>query len=194
MRQGSRSGIVISGPYIGALSCRSEASPLNDFLHGRLALPGIRSFLIGFLVLIAAGVFLTNAGSSGGVSSRTGAGTPTSQGQALVQRFFTLLRNQDRKGLNVLLASNFQSVRANGSVQDKASYLIDPPKVGGFRISKLRGTQGNGVLVVSYRLSVIETIGGVKQPGKPAPRLSVFHREKGAWRLAAHANFGAIKK
>lgn len=167
---------------------------MNDFPRGRLVLPGIRSLLIGLVVLLVAGVFLTNAGSGGGVASGTDKRTPTAQGQALVQRFFTLLQNQDRRGLNVLLASNFQSVRANGSVQDKASYLVDPPKVDAFTISDLRAKRSNGLLVVSYRLRVTEMIGGVEQPGKPAPRLSVFHRQNGAWRLSAHANFGAIKK
>lgn len=168
---------------------------MNNFLRERPAHPGIRSLLIGLVVLVVAGLFLTNAGSGGDVASGTGTRTPSAQGHVLVQRFFTLLHNQDRHGLNVLLASNFQSVRANGSVQDKASYLVDPPKVGAFTISNLRATRSNGLLVVSYRLRVTETVGGVKQPGKLAPRLSVFHREQGApWRLSAHANFGAIKK
>lgn len=167
---------------------------MNSFLGSRLALADIRSLLRALVVLVAAGVFLTAAGSSGGVVSRTGTSTPTSRGQALVERFFTLLQNQDRQELKVFLAANFQSVRANGGVQDKGSYLVDPPKVDSFTISKLKGTQSNGLLVVSYRLSVSETIGGVEQPGRPAPRLSVFHRESGAWRLSAHANFGAINK
>lgn len=161
-------------------------------MRGRLPRPDTKALLAALVVPVVAGVFLVSGASSGGVAAR--AGTPTSQGKALVKRFFTLLHNQDRQGLNALLAANFQSVRANGSVQDKASYLVDPPKVGDYRIGTLRGTESRGVLVVSYRLRVFETIGGVQQPGKPAPRLSVFHRENGVWRLSAHANFGAIKK
>lgn len=167
---------------------------MSSFVCNRRALTSVRSLFVGLVVVMVAAVFFTSAGSGGGASPQIGAATPTSRGQALVQRFFTLLQNQDRQGLRAFLAPNFQSVRANGGVQEKPAYLIDLPKIGRFKISNVRGTQSNDVLVVSYQLTVREKIGGVEQPGSPAPRLSVFHREKGAWHLSAHANFGAINK
>ena len=46
--------------------------------------------------------------------------------------------------------------------------------------------------MVSYRVSVAETITGSEQPTGSGPRLSVFQWQNGAWHLSAHANFGAI--
>jgi hypothetical protein len=128
-----------------------------------------------------------------GASPSAESATPTAEGRALVQRYFVLLKRGDRSGLNALLAPNFQVVRANGGVQNKASYLANPPKVDRYTITNVVGTRYPGVLVVTYRLTVIETIDGVEQPTGPAPRLSVFHRQNGRWRLVAHANFGAIR-
>jgi hypothetical protein len=149
-----------------------------------------------FLYLAAAGAAaaLLLAGAGGAGSSAPSA-NPTTQGKVLVQRFFTLLHDGNTKGLSALLTPGFQAVRANGGVQNKASYLANPPKVGSFTIAKLKGTRsGSIVLVVSYQVTVTETIGGSEQPTGPSPRLSVFQWQKGAWHLAAHANFGAIKK
>jgi Domain of unknown function (DUF4440) len=118
--------------------------------------------------------------------------SPTAQGTVLVQHFFQLLHDQDRAGLKALLSPSFQVVRSNGGVQNKASYVADPPKVDKYTISRLKGTRNGGVLVVSYQVVTTEVIGGVEQPTNPAPRLSVFHLQGGHWLLVAHANFGAI--
>lgn len=160
----------------------------------------MRRFGLRTLTLLAVAIALTttallvSAGSGSSASPSVGSANPRSQGRVLVQRFFTLLREEDSSGLNALLAPSFQVVRANGGVQNKASYLADPPKIDRFRITKVKGTRNAGALVVSYQLTVIETIGGIDQPTKPSPRLSVFHRQNGAWRLVAHANFNAIRK
>ena len=119
---------------------------------------------------------------------------PTAQGKTLVRQYFTLLRKGDTAGLNRLLAPNFQAVRSNGDVQDRASYLANSPTVNRFALSKFRGSRHGDVLVVSYRITVIEHISGHDQPVGPTPRLSVFQRYNGAWHLTAHANFGATVK
>lgn len=149
---------------------------------------------VALVVVLAAGVALIVAGWSGAASSPSRPGDPTAQGAALVQSYFTLLHNGDAEGLDALLAPGFQAVRANGDVQDKASYLADYPQVGDFTVTAVKGTKTDGVLVISYQVTVTETIGGVEQPTGPAPRLSVFQWERGAWRLASHANFNAIVK
>lgn len=147
------------------------------------------------LVYVAAtvsAVALLFAGG-GGAGSSDRSVDPTTQGKALVQRFFTLLEKSDVHGLNALLTPSFQVVRANGGVQNKASYLANPPEVKHFTIEKLKATKSGGVLIVSYQVTVTETIAGNEQPIGPSPRLSIFQWQSNAWRLAAHANFGAIK-
>lgn len=144
-------------------------------------------------VAVAVSVVALLPAGSGGAGASAPSADPTVQGKALVQHFFTLLQKGDVRGLNNLLASSFQVVRANGGVQNKASYLAKPPKVEHFSIAKLRGTKNDDVLVVSYRVTVTERIGGRDQPVGPSPRLSVFEWQNNAWHLAAHANFGAIE-
>lgn len=149
--------------------------------------------LAALLAVVAVGVTVLVVGWGSAAVSHS-ALNPTAQGRALVLHYFTLLRQGDKAGLNRLLAPNFRAVRSNGDVQDKAAYLANPPQVGGFTLSKLKGSEYAGVLVVSYRITVTERIAGHDQPVGPAPRLSVFHRYKGAWHLTAHANFGATVK
>ena len=131
--------------------------------------------------------------AGGGAGASASSADSTQQGKALVQRFFTMLSRGDTQGLNELLTPSFQVVRANGGVQNKASYLANPPKIERFSIAKLKGTRIGGVLVVSYQVTVTESIAGSEQPVGPSPRLSVFQLQSNAWHLAAHANFGAIK-
>ena len=167
---------------------------MNAFGPIRVPSPRLRRTVIALVAVGAVGVTLLVTGWAGSATASPPAGNPTVQGKALVQKFFSLLRDGDAKGLNALLAPSFQVVRANGGVQNKAAYLADPPKVDRFTILKLKGTRAAGVLVASYQVTVTETIAGKEQPAGRAPRLSIFHWENGAWRLVAHANFGAISK
>ena len=158
---------------------------MHNRSHTRWWLLAVAAVVVG--AMVAGGGLARNAATS------HQAATPTARARVLVQHFLTLLQEQDKQGLKKLLAPSFQVVRANGGVQNKASYLANPPKIDHFKISQLRGTESAGLLVATYRLTVREIIGGVPQPGQAAPRLSVFHQTGGAWRLVAHANFGAVK-
>lgn len=149
-----------------------------------------RRMAASLVAVVAAGVTLLLVGW-GSAASAPSAVSPTAQGRTLVRQYFTLLRKGDTAGLNRLLAPNFQAVRANGDVQNKPSYLAKPPKLNGFTLSKLKGSEHAGVLVVSYRITVVERIAGHDQPVGPMPRLTVFQRYRGGWHLTAHANFGA---
>lgn len=167
---------------------------MKTFEQLRVSSPGVRRLLIASAAVLAVGFALLAAGWAGGATASPPTGNPTAQGKALVQRYFTMLHNGDTAGLKALLAPSFQVVRANGGVQTKGAYLASPPKVGSFTIAKVKGTQNGGVLVVSYQVMVTESVAGTEQPTGWAPRLSVFSWQNGAWRLAAHANFGAITK
>ena len=116
-------------------------------------------------------------------------------GAALVNEFIHIVTKPDevkRADLTVFLAEEFQIVRSDDSRLDKPEYLLNPASITEAEISDVHTTEAGGVLVVSYTLSVSETLDGVEQT-TVAPRLSVFHQgEAGAWQIAAHANFGAL--
>jgi hypothetical protein len=117
------------------------------------------------------------------------------RGEALVLEFIEILKQPDtdkRSGLADFLADEFQIVRSNGAHMDKTEYVANPATVFEVGISDVHATEADGVLVVSYVLSVDEILDGVENR-TVAPRLSVFHMgEDSEWRIAAHANFGAL--
>jgi hypothetical protein len=117
-------------------------------------------------------------------------------GAVLVDEFIEILTLPDtekKAGLADFLADEFQIVRANGTRLDKPGYIENPASVFEVEISDVHATESNGVMAVSYILSVSETLDGVDQTTM-APRLSVFHDAgAGEWQIAAHSNFGAIE-
>ena len=123
-------------------------------------------------------------------------GDVDARGEALVTEFLDILKQPDAEkqaALTDFLADEFQIVRASGAHLDKAGYVANPATVFEVSISDVHATEDTGVLVVSYTLGVDEVIDEVETKTS-APRLSVFHEgDDGTWRLAAHANFGALE-
>ena len=116
-------------------------------------------------------------------------------GAELVDEFIEILKQPDeakRAGLEGFLANEFQIVRNSGARLDQAGYIANPATVFEVEISDLVATEDAGVLVASYTLEVDEVIDG-EAVRSVRPRLSVFHLgDDGRWRIAAHANFGAV--
>jgi hypothetical protein len=112
----------------------------------------------------------------------------------LVNRFFTLLHDQDAKGLATFLSPAFQLQRPDGSGVDKGGYLASPAKVDAYEISGLTATRAGDSIVARYTVTASETVNGQLFKKDPAPRLSVFKKNdrSGSWQLLAHANFNAV--
>ena len=140
------------------------------------------------------GLAVAQGGSSEAAtaSPRTAPDT-AAQGAALVERFLTILREEDaakRSALEAFLAPEFQLLRADGTRLTRDEYLANPSTTLEWQVHDLMVTGSEGVLVASYLLEVTVTIDDVTRTAT-APRLSVFHESggEGEWRLAAHANF-----
>lgn len=95
-----------------------------------------------------------------------------------------------------LLAPEYQIMRSNGVGYDRAGYIgqgVGTVKSGpDFALDELVATQADDVMVVRYLLSVEETIEG-KTVAKRAPRLTVFRKIDGQWKVVAHGNFASIE-
>lgn len=95
-----------------------------------------------------------------------------------------------------LLAPEYQIMRSNGVGYDRAGYIgqgVGTVKSGpDFALDDLVATQADDVMVVRYMLSVEETIQG-KAVAKRAPRLTVFRKIEGQWKVVAHGNFASIE-
>jgi hypothetical protein len=146
------------------------------------------------------GVSQSNANSMPSLMHQTAAlastaATDSTLGLRLVNRFFTLLINEDGKGLAAFLSPAFQLQRANGTSANRAEYLANPAKVSDFLVTKTSTTRTGNVLVVRYQAQTTEVINANPATMDPAPRLSVFALSKApnaTWQLVAHSNFTAL--
>jgi Domain of unknown function (DUF4440) len=111
----------------------------------------------------------------------------------LVNRYFRLVAEKDRAGLQSLLSSGFQVERADGSGAGKKAYLANLPTIEEFHVTKLRATQAGGTLVARYLADVRGVVNGKTYAPGPAPRLSVFAWNGQRWQVAAHANFNPLR-
>jgi hypothetical protein len=117
---------------------------------------------------------------------------PVAEGQRLADGFFAALQSGDPAAVSATMAPEARIARANGDVVVRDDYLTKLPVIAEYSIDKADANQHGDVLVVTYHVIVDEVIDGVQQPTKEAPRLTVFQWQDGAWKLVAHANFGAI--
>jgi len=92
-----------------------------------------------------------------------------------------------------LLAPEYQIMRANGVGYDRDGYLDKVAAVSAqpdYSHDEVVVTAADDVMVVRYFLTINEAIEGAPV-ARRAPRLTVFRKIGGAWKVVSHANFGA---
>jgi ketosteroid isomerase-like protein len=92
-----------------------------------------------------------------------------------------------------LLAPEYQIMRANGVGYDRSGYIANVKAVEAapdFSHEDLVVTAADDVMVVRYFLTINEIIEG-SPVSRRAPRLTVFRKIDGDWKVVSHANFGA---
>ncbi|MDA0704045.1 MAG: nuclear transport factor 2 family protein [Proteobacteria bacterium] len=119
----------------------------------------------------------------------------TEEGRAAVSAFVAGVHGGP-DAIAPLLAPEYQIMRSNGVGYGRAGYIehgVGTVKSGpDFALDELVATQEDDVMVVRYMLSVEETIQG-KTVAKRAPRLTVFRKIDGQWKVVAHGNFASIE-
>jgi len=92
------------------------------------------------------------------------------------------------------IADGFQSVHPDGP-RDRAGEiaLLKKMNFGDFTLSNFKSTVVGDNIVVTFTMSVAQTIDGKHLPPKPAYRLSVWKKGAGVgWQWISHANFAPI--
>jgi ketosteroid isomerase-like protein len=112
--------------------------------------------------------------------------------QPLVTKFFTLVQNKDKAGLEKFMSPAFQLERADGSGLDKNAYLQNISTVQSFNLTDFAASRTGDVLVVRYLADATGIVNGKPYTPGPAPRLSVFKRDGKKWQIVAHANFNPL--
>lgn len=92
------------------------------------------------------------------------------------------------------LAPGFQSVHPDGA-RDRTGEiaLIKRLNVGPYKLDNFKVTKNGDLLIVTYRISVVETVGGKQLSTKPAMRQSVWAKNAAGWQWIAHANLNPLK-
>lgn len=91
--------------------------------------------------------------------------------------------------LDARLAPAFQSVhpdRARGKAEELA--LMKGLKLGDYTLAGFKVTRNSNQIIVTYSVSVAETIDGKRTTTAPAMRQSVWARNGKRWQWIAHAN------
>lgn len=115
--------------------------------------------------------------------------TDHQMGEILLKEMWDAMKNGDMVLLDRKLAEGFQSVHMDGA-RDRAAELelLRGLDIENYTLSNIKATRQGDILIVTYSVSVEETISGQRTTNEPAPRLSVFFKQNNAWQWLAHAN------
>jgi hypothetical protein len=141
-------------------------------------------------------VFAAAAGAATDATSTTVDKTTSSAvatAKPLVTKYFTLIQNKDKAGLEKFLSPAFELQRADGTGSEKAEYLDNIPTVQSFNLTDFTAKRAGDVLAVRYLADATGIVDGKPYTPGPAPRLTVFARDGKKWHVVAHANFNPLK-
>lgn len=143
-------------------------------------------------VMLAAAVLLV--GFAAGWAVRGGNGAAEAQEDATVlaeaqlTRFYETLAG--RGDLGDVLGEAFQIMRTDGTRYDRATYLARPPSYSDYKLGDIRALQSGDVLTATYFAGVSGTLEDTTISSEDQPRLAVFTRVGGEWKLQGLANLG----
>jgi hypothetical protein len=117
-----------------------------------------------------------------------------SEGEKLEREMASDLQAKNWKAVEAKIADGFQSVHPDG-VRDRAGEiaLLKGMNFGASTLSNFKSTTIGDNIVVTFTMTVAETIDGKQLPAKPAYRLSVWKKGVNGWQWISHANFTPIR-
>ena len=117
----------------------------------------------------------------------------TSEGERLERQIAADIRAKNWKAVETRIAEGFQSVHPDG-IRDRAGEiaLLKRMNLGEFTLSNFKSTAIGDNIVVTFTMTVAETIDSKRLPAKPACRLSVWKKGGNGWQWISHANLAPI--
>ena len=117
----------------------------------------------------------------------------SNDGEKMEKQMWEDIKAKNWKAVESKIAEGFQSVHPDGA-RDRADEisLIKNLNVGQVTFNDFRSTMSGDNIVVSYMISVQETIDLEQLPTKPTPRLSVWTKGTHGWQWICHANLNPI--
>jgi hypothetical protein len=117
----------------------------------------------------------------------------TNEGEKMEKQMWEDIKSKNWKVVESKIADGFQSVHPDGA-RDQANEisLIKSLNVGPIEFNDFKSTMSGDNVVVTYMISVQETIALERLPTKPTPRLSVWRKGAGGWQWICHTNLNPI--
>ncbi len=109
-------------------------------------------------------------------------------GRMQVERFYA--GTAGAAPLGDVLGEGFQLIRTDGTRYDRAGYLANPASLQTYSLDGFKATRSGDVLTVTFFSTSRVTVEGIERDVTRMPRLAVFAREGGDWKLQAFANLG----
>ncbi|OPL13328.1 MAG: hypothetical protein AVO39_03390 [delta proteobacterium MLS_D] len=132
-------------------------------------------FLIGVLIL--------------GFSGTASAAGNEPEGTELVQQLWTDMKNADADAIARYISPDFQSIHEDGARnKNEQIKLIKNLSLGEYTLSDFRVTENDSVIIVTYCVTVKETLAGKRLPAKKSARLSAWQKTAEGWKWIIHAN------
>ena len=114
-------------------------------------------------------------------------------GEKMEKQMWADMKAGNWAAVQAKIAPDFQSVHPDGARnRSEEISLIKGLKLGEYKLKDFEVTRNDDEIVVTYWISVLETIDGKKLAKKWAPRLSVWQEIDHKWKWIAHANLNPI--
>ena len=115
-------------------------------------------------------------------------------GEKLIRDLWAAIKAQNWTEVESKIAGGFQSVHQDGCRNRQQEInLIRNINLGDYELSDFQVTRSGDILIISYKVSVQETIEGNQLAKKTAVRLSVMQEIDNKWLWLAHANLIPLK-
>jgi hypothetical protein len=114
-------------------------------------------------------------------------------GEKLERQMADDINAKNWSAVEARIADGFQSIHPGG-VRDRSGEiaLLKKMNFGDFTLGNFKSTTIGDNIVVTFTMTVAETIDGKRLPAKPAYRLSVWKKGVNGWQWISHANFAPI--
>ena len=117
-----------------------------------------------------------------------------SKGEELLNQLWTDLKASDVDAIEKYISPEYQSVHEDGARnREEELELVKNLKLGDYTLTDIKITENDSMIVVTYFVSVEETIAGKKLSSTPAARLSAWQKTDEGWMWIIHANLKALK-
>ena len=126
-------------------------------------------------------------------AEETPAAPGASAGEKLERQMSADIKAKNWNAVESRIADGFQSVHPDGP-RDRAGEiaLLKKMNMGDFTLSNFKSTVVGDNIVVTFTMTVAQTIDGKQLPPKPAYRLSVWKKGASGCQWISHANLASI--